>query len=210
MARSCLLPALVPPRSLSAPFPMDTGRFGRTSFTSLSLRSGGPTFDGLERGSGTWSAPGAWWSRDPRGVAGYGGYDWFTDPSYYGWPSGYHGQFAITPDGLRIRAEAPTHVSALLPTVNGKGQAGSSKGVAPWLAGQVTSFHAVRIKPPFYFEARAKMPVGSGRPFSAIWLDAQARHSVHGMNYEVDVQEDFGDSGRLRVGRALEYVAVHR
>jgi hypothetical protein len=174
-------------------------------FTSLSLRTGGPTYDGLESGSGTWSAPGASYSNDPRGVAGYG-HDWFTNPSFYGWPAGYpaHGQFAITSEGLRIRAEAPSPaMAAILPTIKPRVRPSTvgGQGVAPWLAGQINSFHAVRIKPPFYFEARAKMPAGSGRPFPAIWLKTEARRvNDHGMNYEIDIQEGFGDSDRLHAG----------
>ena len=54
-------------------------------FTSLSLRTGGPTYDGLEAGTGTWAAaPGAWWNTNPKGVAGYGFYDWLVDPSDHG------------------------------------------------------------------------------------------------------------------------------
>jgi hypothetical protein len=158
--------------------------------TWLSLRTGGPTSDGQILGSGTWAAPGAWYSIDPRGVAGYG-YDWFVDPTYAGWPAGYQGQFAITDEGLRIRAEAPPlGMKALLPTV---------RGVTPWISGQVNSYYAVRITPPFYFEARAKMPAGVGRPFPAIWLVTGAHHrsTDTGKEYEIDVHEGFGDSDRL-------------
>lgn len=169
-------------------------------FTALSLRTGGPTYRGLESGSGTWSSPGAWYSEDPRGVAGYGGYDWFTDPSFYGWPPGYHGQLTITREGLRIRAEPPlAAMSTVLPTVDGKGgiTGGKHERFAPWLAGQISSFHAVRIRPPFYFEVRAKMPAGRGRPFAAIFLNTEAPHLK---NYEIDVHEGFGDSDRLHAG----------
>ena len=164
-------------------------------FTSLSLRTGGPTYDGLETGSGTWSAPGAFYSSDPRGVAGYG-FDWFVDPFYDRWPAGYpaQGQFKITHEGLRIRAERPSSaMAAILPAIAREG------GGTPWISGQVTSFHAVRIKPPFYFEARAKMPVGIGRPWPAIWLLTGAhRHpGDSGKEYEIDLHEGFGDDDRL-------------
>jgi hypothetical protein len=164
-------------------------------FAKLSLRTGGPTYYGLETGSGTWSAPGELIG-DPRGGPGYG-YDWFVDPSYYGWPGGYHGQFAITSDGLRIRAEAPPLALAkLYPHVNRSPE----PTTATWMSGQITSWHAVRIKPPFYFEARAKMPVGNGRPWPAIWL-ATGQHrpapNDHGKEYEIDVHEGFGESTKL-------------
>ena len=164
-------------------------------FTSLSLRTGGPTYDGLESGSGTWSAPGAFYSSDARGVAGYG-YDWFVDPFYDHWPAGYstHGQFKITPEGLRIRAERPSSaMAAMLPAITREG------GGAPWISGQVSSFHAVRIKPPFYFEARAKMPPGMGRPWPAIWLLTGAHRypDDSGKEYEIDLHEGFGDDDRL-------------
>ena len=163
-------------------------------FASLSLCTGGPTYDGLEAGTGTWAAPGAWWNTNPKGVAGYGLYDWFVDPSYYGWPSGYpaQGQFAITRDGLRIRAEAPTPAMVpLLPSV--------MRAPVPWMTGQINSYHGMHIKPPFYFEARAKMPVAAGHPFPQIWLITGAHRypTDHAMEYEIDVYEGFGESNRL-------------
>jgi hypothetical protein len=189
-----------------SPIPAGYKRVWSDEFTSLSLRSGGPTFNGLQRGSGTWSAPGAWNSNDPRGFAGYGGYDWFVDPSYYGWPAGYHGQLTITNEGLRIRSEPPlSRLSALLPKVDGNGWAGADTtthgGIAPWLSGQILNYNAVRIKPPFYVEVRAKMPIGAGRPFSAIWIGTAAHfyphRNDHGKEYEIDIQEGFGDANAL-------------
>ncbi len=158
-------------------------------FVALSLRSGGPTYLGLSQGTGVWSAPGAWYSNDPRGVKGYGGYDWFVDPSYP-WPAGYAGPFQVTKDGLRIRSQAPfAWVEQTLPLV------GTPKR-PPWLSGQLNSGHAVEIRPPFYFEVQAQMPKGVGRPFPALWLATEApRHDVR--EYEIDVQEGFGDSDRL-------------
>ncbi|WP_428485837.1 glycoside hydrolase family 16 protein [Rhodopila sp.] len=177
------------------PIPAGFHQVWSDEFTTLSLRTGGPSYDGLADGTGTWAAPGAWYSDDPRGVAGYG-YDWFVDPSFDRWPAGYPrlGQFAITPEGLRIRAEAPSPAMArMLP------MAVRDRKMHPWLAGQINSFHAVRIKPPFYFEARAKMPAGVGRPFPAIWLvtGAHKHPGDHARDYEIDVQEGFGDSDRL-------------
>jgi hypothetical protein len=172
-------------------------------FTRLSLRKGGPTFDGLEHGTGVWSSPGATYSEDPRGVAGYGGYDWFADPSYYGWPDGYNGEFAITHDGLRIRTEPPIPaLASVLPRVVGDAWTGEDaerhKETVPWLSGQLNSYNSVRIRPPFYFEVKAKMPEAGGHTFSAIWLATEERRTGHhGINYEVDVQEGFGDSDRL-------------
>ena len=165
-------------------------------FKTLSLRTGGWTYNGLASGSGIWSAPGASYTSDPRGVEGYG-YDWFINPSYDHWPVGYpvQGQFAITNEGLRIRAEAPwASMTAILPKIAQHG------GITPWMSGQINSFHAVRIKPPFYFEARAKMPIGIGRPFPAIWLVTGAHRPYpndHGKEYEIDVHEGFGDNTRL-------------
>jgi hypothetical protein len=181
-------------------------------FTKLSLRTGGPTYFGLEQGSGTWSSPGASWSSDPRGLDGDGGYDWYVNPSYYGWPAGYPalGQFAITPDGLRIRSEAPTpQMAAVLPhntrtdvitAKSGKGDPTSRANFPSWMSGRLASFHAVRITPPFYFEANAKMPKGVGNPFSAIWLLTEKRPwpDSGGKSYEIDVHEGFGDSDYLR------------
>ena len=163
-------------------------------FTSLSLRTGGPTYDGLEAGTGTWAAPGAWWNTNPKGVAGYGFYDWLVDPSYYGWPAGYsnHGQLAITQDGLRIRAEAPTpEMAPLLPSV--------ARARVPWMTGQINSYHGVHIKPPFYFETRAKMPLAVGHPWPQIWLVTGAHRypTDRAKAYEIDVQEGFGESDRL-------------
>ena len=158
-------------------------------FKSLSLRTGGPTDTGLQSGQGIWSAPGAWWSDDPKGVLGYA-YDWFVDPTF-DWPDNYHGPFAITSDGLRIRSQtAPPNVAKLLPL---------ARGVTPWLSGQISSWHGVRITPPFYFQARAKMPKAVGRPWPAIWLlSGLKRHSNdHGKDYEIDVHEGFGDSTKL-------------
>lgn len=150
-------------------------------FTNLSLR---------KSGSGTWSSPGAWYSTDSRGVEGYG-YDWFVDPFSNRWPEGYHGQITKVDDGVRIRAEvASPQLAQLLPSV---------KGAVPWLSGQINSFYAVRIKPPFYFEAKAKMPVSVGNPWPAIWLmtGAKNNHIGIGQEYEIDVHEGFGDSNKL-------------
>jgi hypothetical protein len=77
-----------------------------------------------------------------------------------------------------------------------------SQGVVPWLAGQLNSFHAVRIAPPFYFEARARMPAAVGRPWPAIWLNTGSSWPYPNSNndnleYEIDVHEGFGDSDRL-------------
>jgi hypothetical protein len=69
---------------------------------------------------------------------------------------------------------------------------------APWLSGQISSYYAVRISPPLYFEARAKMPVGIGRPFPAIWMITGGPPNNPGkQNYEIDVHEGFGDSNQL-------------
>jgi hypothetical protein len=158
-------------------------------FKSLSLRTGGPTDAGLQAGRGTWSAPGNWWGSDPKGVLGYA-YDWLVDPAY-DWPDGYHGPFAITSEGLRIRSQAPPPaIAAMLPTAH---------DTAPWLSGQINSWHGVRIAPPFYFECRAKMPAGVGRPWPAIWLMSGLRRhpDEHGQDYELDLHEGFGDSNKL-------------
>ena len=158
-------------------------------FKSLLLRTGGPTDLGLQSGSGTWSAPGNWWGSDSKGVLGYS-YDWLVDPTYH-WPDGYHGPFAITSEGLRIRSQAaPPAIGAMLPKAH---------DTVPWLSGQINSWHAVRIAPPFYFECRAKMPAGVGRPWPAIWLMSGARRhpNDHGKDYEIDLHEGFGDSNKL-------------
>jgi hypothetical protein len=177
-------------------------------FRTLSLRTGGPSFAGLEAGKGTWSAPGASYSDDPRGVAGYG-YDWFIDPSYNRWPAGYPGPFAITEDGLRIRAQpAPHGVSKILPILT------AHPNFARWAAGQVSSINAVQIRPPFYFEARAKMPSKFGRPFPAIWLITGKHPHLHEQSkqYEIDVHEGFADSDMLHstihVGRETKFHSV--
>lgn len=158
-------------------------------FKSLSLRTGGPTDTGLQAGSGTWSAPGNWWGNDSKGVLGYS-YDWLVDPTYH-WPDGYHGPFAITSEGLRIRSQAaPPAIAEMLPKAH---------DMPPWLSGQINSWHAVRIAPPFYFECRAKMPEGVGRPWPAIWLMSGLRRhpNEHGQDYELDLHEGFGDSNKL-------------
>jgi hypothetical protein len=165
-------------------------------FTTLSLRTGGWTYAGLASGSGTWSAPGAYYESDPRGIEGYG-FDWFINPTYDRWPAAYptHGQFAITSEGLRIRSEAPwPSMVPILPRL------ARHRNAVPWMSGQMNSFHAVRIRPPFYFEARAKMPRGVGRPWPAIWLVTGAHRPYpndYGREYEIDVHEGFGDSDRL-------------
>ena len=164
------------------------------NFTVLSLRTGGPSLVGLTSGTGVWSAAAPWYGfGSPKGWEGYGN-DWFIDPFYPRWPASYpkFGQFAITPEGLRIRAQsAPSDMAVLLPA--------KVKGAPPWISGQLGSSLSVRIKPPFYFEARARMPAGRGRPWPAIWLCTSARQaSPHeGMEYEIDVHEGFGDSTRL-------------
>lgn len=160
-------------------------------FRSLSLRSGGPTDIGLQAGKGTWSSPGTWWTSNSKGVQGYA-YDWLADPSYH-WPDGYRGPFAITSEGLRIRSQpASSEVAAILPLV---------RGIKPWLSGQINTWHAVRITPPFYFEASAKMPKGVGRPWPAIWLMTGERHpNVPGQEYEIDIHEGFGDSNKMHSG----------
>jgi hypothetical protein len=123
------------------------------------LRTGGPTDVGLQVEHGTWSAPVAWAS-DPKGVLGYA-YDWLVNPFCH-WPDVYHGPFAITSEGLRIRSQAPPpDIAAMLP---------KAYDTIPWLSAQINSWHAVRIAPPFYFECRANMPAGVGRPWPAIWL----------------------------------------
>lgn len=155
-------------------------------FETFSVRAGG---------RGTWVIPGACYGDDPRGAPA-NGYDWFVNPSYRGWPSGYHGPVALTSEGLRIRSESRPDIAKTLPKV---------KGVQPWLSGQVNSIFSVRIKPPFYFEARAKMPMGVGQPFPAIWLITDAHNSCgelgvarrEGEDYEVDVHEGYGDSDHL-------------
>jgi hypothetical protein len=180
-----------------APIPAGYTEVWSDDFKTLSLRTGGPTFTGLAAGSGIWAAPGAWFSSDPRGFAG-DGYEWLVDPTYYGWPKGYPGPFAITPDGLRIRVEeAPAAIAALLPKIQRMGVT-----VTPWLGGQINSFHGVRIKPPFYFEARAKMPLGIGRPWPAIWLVTGTQKPFpndKAKGYEIDLHEGFGDSVNLHM-----------
>src|ERR1051325_5068325 len=149
-----------------------------------------------KNGLGTWACPGIWYSKDPRGVVGYSGWDWFVNPLYALWPHDYRGQVVHTAEGLRIRAEAPSsRMAALLPKVKGK---------TPWLCGQVNSFYAVRISPPFYFEASAKMPPGVGQPWTGIWLVGDSHHhaalgpeGTPGKEYEIDVHESFGDSDYL-------------
>ncbi|CAM6054506.1 unnamed protein product [Sphagnum tenellum] len=186
------------------PIPTGYKLIWHDEFTSLSLRSGGPTYDGLAGGTGTWAAPGATYSADPRGVAGYG-YDWFVDPSYYGW-TGYTGPFTITAEGLRIRAERPPAAMATtLPPVSSFNWARNRKDhflinqsdQTPWLSGQLSTPYSVRISPPFYIEARAKMPVGISRPFPAIWLITGGMKTDEKQSYEIDIHEGFGDSDRL-------------
>ncbi len=167
------------------------------NFTSLSLRTGGWTYDGLEMGSGVWGAPGAWYTSDPRGIQGFG-YEWFIDPSSYNhWPSDYPetGEFKITPDGLRIRCEvASKSMSMRLPRLKNLG------GVVPWMCGEINSFHGVRIRPPFYFEVRAKMPyAGDRKPWPALWLGTGMHRpgSDFGKEYEIDLHEGFGDDDKL-------------
>jgi hypothetical protein len=196
-----LAASTVPSLAEGVPDPIPAGyhEIWSDEFKSLSLRTGGPTYNGLTNGTGTWATPGAWWSSDPRGIAG-DGYEWMVNPTYYGWPPGYPklGQFAITDDGLRLRVEQPSAaMAALLPKLHRMGAV-----VTPWITGQINSFFAVRIKPPFYFEARAKMPLGVGRPWPAIWLVTGAHKPYpadHGKEYEIDIHEGFGDSVNLHM-----------
>jgi hypothetical protein len=178
-----------PALAQTGPIPRGYHEVWSDDFNTLSLRSGGPTYFGLSQGVGVWAAPGAWYSSDPRGVQGYGGYDWFVDPSFP-WPAGYSGPFALTTAGVRIRSEAPlAWVARTLPSVGKRKQ-------PPWLSGQLNSGHAVKIRPPFYFEVQAIMPKAVGRPFPALWLNTETpQHDVRG--YEIDLQEGFGDSDRL-------------
>ena len=180
--------------NINAILPPDWIEVWSDHFRSLSLRMGGPSYNGLSRGSGTWSASAPWYGRnEPKGWEGFG-YDWFVDPSYPNWPSAYPklGQFSITPDGLQIRAEpASPEMAALLPRV---------RGVIPWMSGQLNSFQAVRIKPPFYFSCRARMPAAVGTPWPAIWLMTGARRpwpNDVGQEFEIDVHEGFGDDDKL-------------
>jgi hypothetical protein len=179
--------------------PEDYAHVWSDEFHSLSLRTGGPTDLGLQSGHGVWSAPGTWWSNDPKGVQGYA-YDWLVNPSYH-WPGDYGGPFSITQDGLRIRSQvAPQIVSAILPKLNLAKDALDGRDVTPWLSAQINSWHGVRIAPPFYFECKAKMPRGVGRPWPAIWLmsgDRGQSHRTSGREYEIDLHEGFGDSDKL-------------
>jgi hypothetical protein len=201
----CLLPAVVLADEPPSPIPSGYSKIWSDEFSALSLRTGGPTWDGLAAGKGTWAAPGATYSADPRGVAG-NGYDWFIDPSYYGWSKiGYKGPFTSTPDGLRIRAEhASAAIATMLPSVATFPWARHQLLLRqddriPWMSGQVSTAYSVRIAPPFYFEARAKMPVGSGRPWPAIWLitGGDRPGSETNKSYEIDVHEGFADSDQL-------------
>jgi hypothetical protein len=58
---------------------------------------------------------------------------------WYGWPKTYRGWFAVTAEGLRIRAEPPTQKLAnAVPRVtirNGEAGPVFGQGVVPWLAG---------------------------------------------------------------------------
>lgn len=189
---------MVPTMRLNAAVPEHYKLVWSDEFKSLSLRTGGPTERGLQAGKGIWSAPGSWWTQDPKGVRGYA-YDWLVDPSYH-WPDDYKGPFLITKEGLRIRSEAPPpNVAALLPKFSLPDVAPDGHNITPWLSGQIDSWYAVRIKPPFYFECRAKMPHGIGRPWPAIWLmSGTKRHPfAPGKDYEMDLHEGFGDSDKL-------------
>ncbi len=174
--------------------PSDYQKVWSDEFRTLSLRTGGPSFDGLMAGRGTWASPGQWYSGDRRGGLGYG-MDYFIDPEWRPLGPDRPGMrsLLVTPEGLRLRAEPPDPELARLlpPKVNGH---------APWASVQIMSFHAVRITPPFYFEAVARMPVDDGRPFPAIWLCTNSRRpwpNDHGQEYEIDVHEGFGDDDRL-------------
>jgi beta-glucanase (GH16 family) len=85
-------------------------------------------------------------------------------------------------------------MAAMLPIIT------KHKRFTPWITAQIYSYRAVRIKPPFYVEARAKMPAGNGAPFPAIWLVTGAHRPPplnYGKEYEIDLHEGFGDSNRL-------------
>lgn len=131
-------------------------------FTSLTLRTGGPSNYG--------TGPG-WIPRAPNQTAsakGYsypGAYEWNVDPEYP-WGGGYpaQGQFSVAGGVLTIRAETtPASLSGKLPDRT----AGTPYG---WVGGMLNSQAFLNLVAPFHLRVRFKVPPGSKGNWPAIWL----------------------------------------
>ena len=167
-------------------------------FNALSLRSGGGEAWGgfgsidadFAAGHGVYEGT-PWFINDPRGSPSAQDHQrsFFVNPQYR-WGSGYAGQAAIVDGKLRLRTEpTPSSIAAQLPTNPDTGAAFDY--VSPYL----TTRHSVKVKVPFYTEAKIKFPRGKA-VWPAYWLFGAGRSPYLNPQFpgvEIDVAEYFPD-----------------
>ncbi|MCB8882199.1 glycoside hydrolase family 16 protein [Acidisoma cellulosilytica] len=145
-------------------------------FDSLSLRSGGPSMEGLNKGTGVWT---------PQNEEGFG-YEWFVTEN----PAKFS-PFSVENSILTISAgPMPRSSAASYPA--------QTRGRPTHFGGAISTFNSFAIAPPFYVEARMKL---SDNPaaWAAFWtlgidkgIGPPSNRYVK--QWEDDVIESFGNA----------------
>jgi beta-glucanase (GH16 family) len=145
-------------------------------FNTLSLRSGGPTFEGYVKGKGIWT---------PENQEGFG-YEWFVTEK----PAQFS-PFSVAHSVLTIDAgPMPAASASVYPP--------KTRGQPTHFGGAISTFHSFSITPPFYVEARMKL---SDNPaaWAAFWTLGRdkgtgSEASLYLKQWEDDVIETFGSA----------------
>lgn len=165
---------------LGAPLPGLSLTFSDT-FTTLSLRTGGPTQEGYAGGEGTWT-PRLNHIADAKGstLDANGEYQFYPDPDYLD-----VGQFAITSEGLRIRAQ--TLEDAEIADDGTIPDRPTTTDPYPYVSGILTSKHSFSQQGG-YFEIICRFDAGKAT-WPGFWMLA----ANGGYPPELDVMEHNGD-----------------
>lgn len=173
-------------------------------FATFNHRTGGPSYAGSMAGKGLWSSIGRWWSDFDRSRYGYG-FDEFLSRAH---PCATD-LYSLASGGLRLRSREPTEAEWTqlwrLPAMKGEWL---GKQIKPWISPHISSFYAVRFKPPFVVEFDVTFPpqADGSVPFSAVWLYTCGRNPTTPAAREAEIDiEVFGD----RLGRTLHDWPYH-